>query len=128
MAFEEDFPFEEEKSVKGSSEEDFFAEENGFGDAGDGFANLDQAGDASELKGDVENLQSQQEALVSKVRELEEVINTMEPKITATQERLEGSLSAATSQSEFLEPPVRPAIPRLERFQMSRHHLRCTVS
>lgn len=103
LAFEEDFPFEEEAPGRGSSEDDFFAEEKGLGD---GFASLDQAGDAGELKGDVENLQSQQEALVSKVRELEEVINTMEPKIAATQERLEGSLSAATSQSEFLEPEV----------------------
>lgn len=108
LAFEEDFPFEEETPSRGrgSSEDDFFAEERGLGDEGDGFGSLDQAGDAGELKGDVENLQSQQEALVSKVRELEEVINTMEPKIAATQERLEGSLSAATSQSEFLEPEV----------------------
>jgi TolA-binding protein len=105
LAFEEDFPFEEEvpSSGSGSSEDDFFAEDKGLGD---GFSSLDQAGDAGELKGDVENLQSQQEALVSKVRELEEVINTMEPKIAATQERLEGSLSAVTSQSEFLEPEV----------------------
>ena len=107
LAFEDDFPFEDDAPDAGrkSSEDDFFAEDNGFGDD-DEFASLDQTGDAGELKGDVENLQSQQEALVSKVRELEEVINVMEPKIAAAEERLEGSLSAATSQSEFLEPEV----------------------
>jgi len=105
LAFEDDFPFEDEAPARGrgSSEDDFFAEDRGMGD---GFSSLDQDGDASELKGDVENLQSQQEALVSKVRELEEVINIMEPKISATQERLESSLSAVTSQSEFLEPEI----------------------
>jgi TolA-binding protein len=108
LAFEEDFPFEEDVPAggdTGSSEDDFFAEDDGFGND-DGFGSMNQAGDTGELKGDVENLQSQQEALVSKVRELEEVINVMEPKIAAAEERLEGSLSAATSQSEFLEPEV----------------------
>ena len=49
---------------------------------------------------------TQQEALISKVRELEEILITLEPKVSATQERLEGSLSAVTSQSEFLQPEV----------------------
>ncbi len=112
LAFEEDFPFEDEqpaRQAKGSSsEDDFFADEGGFIEGGsDGdFASIDQGTDSRELKGDVQSLQSQQEALISKVRELEEILQTLEPRVSATQERLEGSLSAVTTQSEFLEPEV----------------------
>ena len=58
------------------------------------------------MKGDVGTLQTQQEALISKVRELEEVLSSLGPKINATQEQLEGSLSAVSGQSEYLEPEV----------------------
>ena len=135
LAFEEDFPFEDEefvdenggkgkKSKKASSErsieDDFFAEgdsasnsnkkveDDGFNDEEDpdGFASIDQKTDRGELKGDVESLQSQQEALISKVRELEEILSTLEPKIDAATERLEGSVSSVTDSSDFLEPEV----------------------
>ncbi len=131
LAFEEDFPFESEDDEMDfgdgkrerrdrrvdSAEDDFFAEdsefsnidesEDGFmeGDP-DGFASVDQRTDKNELKGDVESLQSQQEALISKVRELEEILSTLEPKITAASERLEGSVSSVTDSSDFLEPEV----------------------
>ena len=54
----------------------------------------------------MESLQNQQEALISKVRELEEVLITLEPKINAATERIEGGISATTDSSDFLEPEV----------------------
>ncbi len=132
LAFEEDFPFEDEEfaeedrsrgkrkraSRDSSIEDDFFAEDDSFSDSDggdddgfadedpDGFASVDQRTDRGELKGDVESLQNQQEALISKVRELEEMLSTLEPKIDAATERLEGSVSSATDSSDFLEPEV----------------------
>ena len=130
LAFEEDFPFEDERTMDrgdrrrgrddgefGSSEDDFFAEDKGFSDIDadedgfiegdpDGFASIDQRTDKSELKGDVESLQSQQEALISKVRELEEILSVLEPKINAASERLESGISSVTDSSDFLEPEV----------------------
>lgn len=110
LAFEEDFPFEDEQtasSAKGSgSEDDFFSEDGGLIESGGDFSSLEQGADSSALKGDVESLQSQQEALISKVRELEEILITLEPKVSATQEQLQGSLAAVSGQSQFLEPEV----------------------
>ena len=133
LAFEEDFPLEDEEFMdegrgkgrkarrggdrESSIEDDFFAEDDSFADSDggddgfadedpDGFASVDQSTDRGELKGDVESLQNQQEALISKVRELEEMLSTLEPKIDAATERLEGSVSSATDSSDFLEPEV----------------------
>ncbi len=110
LAFEEDFPFEDEqpaKNARGSAEDDFFAEDGALIEGGGGdFSSTEQSADSSALKGDVESLQSQQEALISKVRELEEILLTLEPKVSAAQERLEGSLASASGQSQFLEPEV----------------------
>ncbi len=99
LAFEEDFPFEEDRGRRGS-DDDFFGENSG------GFEGVDQQNDSDVLQGDVVALQTQQEVLVAKVRELEEGLGTLEPKVDATQERLEGSLSAISGTSEFLEPEV----------------------
>ncbi|GJL80173.1 MAG: hypothetical protein NPINA01_31620 [Nitrospinaceae bacterium] len=110
LAFEEDFPFEDEQPASasgGGGDDDFFAEDGALTDSGGGdFSSLDQGTDSMELKGDVESLQNQQGALISKVRELEEILSTLEPRVSATQERLEGSLSSVASQSEFLQPEV----------------------
>ena len=128
LAFEEDFPFEDERVDRGdrrrgrdedvgSNEDDFFAEDKGFSDDDlgddelmegdpDGFASIDQRTDKGELKGDVESLQSQQEALISKVRELEEILSVLEPKINAASERLESDVASVTDSSDFLEPEV----------------------
>ncbi len=111
LAFEEDFPFEDEQpasSAGGSGgEDDFFAEDGSLVEGGGGdFSSINQDADSSALKVDVESLQSQQEALISKVRELEEILLTLEPKVSATQERLEGSLASVSTQSQFLEPEV----------------------
>lgn len=110
LAFEEDFPFEDEQAARtvkgGEAEDDFFAEEGGLIESGGDFSSINQGADSSALQGDVESLQSQQEALISKVRELEEILLTLGPKVNATQERLEGSLAAVSGQSQFLEPEV----------------------
>jgi len=109
LAFEEDFPFEDEQPARSAGgdggEDDFFAEDGALIEGGGDFSSTEQSADSSALQGDVESLQSQQEALISKVRELEEILLTLEPKVSAAQERLEGSLASAT-QSQFLEPEV----------------------
>ena len=109
------------KARRGRSvEDDFFAEDDSFSDSYsdqkeggdfadedlDGFASIDQETDRGEIKGDVESLQNQQETLISKVRELEEILNTLEPKIEAATERIEGGVSSATDSADFLEPEV----------------------
>jgi len=111
LAFEEDFPFEDEQPTRAaggsSGDDDFFAEDGALAErGGEDFSSIEQGTDSKELKGDVESLQYQQEALISKVRELEEILQTLEPKVSATQERLEGSLSSVTNQSEFLQPEI----------------------
>ena len=117
LAFEDDIPEDERTSLEGEGDpfaeessgvdNEGFGDESGFEDSGDdGFASVDQETDKNELKTDVENLQGQQEALISKVRELQEIISTMEPKITATHEQLQGNLNGASQQVEFLEPEV----------------------
>ena len=132
LAFEEDFPFEDEEFVdegqrrgkkasrESSNDDDFFAEDKSFSDSGgmegeggfvdddpDGFTSVNQQTEQVEIKGDVENLQTQQETLISKVRELEEVLNTLEPKIDAATEQIEiGASSSDTDSVNFLEPEV----------------------
>ena len=111
LSFEDSEPEEEILS----KEEDPFAEEMGLEEMerdqdlieeGEGFASIDQETDEGEIKTDIESLQGQQEALIAKVRELQEVISTLEPKITATQEQLQGSLGNVSQQADYLEPEV----------------------
>ena len=117
LAFEEDFPFEDGEEASMKSDDDFFEEDirnedgdfafdEGSDEIADDFASIDQRSDKNELKSDVGALQTQQEELISKVRELEEVLSSLGPKINATQEQLEGSLSAVSGKSEYLEPEV----------------------
>ena len=114
LAFEEDFPFEEKR---GGKEDDFFGEDSG------GFEDVDQQNDSNVLQGDVVALQTQQEVLVAKVRELEEDLGTLGPKVNATQERLEGSLSAISGTSEFLEPEVEELKLQIARLKDDIAHL-----
>ena len=131
LAFEEDFPFEDEEFVgedrkrdkkarrENSSDDDFFGKDDSFSDSdgmagedgfaddeSDGFGSVNSQEDRVALEGDVENLQSQQETLISKVRELEEVLNTLEPKIDAATEQIEVGASSDTESVNFLEPEV----------------------
>ncbi|PIQ99259.1 MAG: hypothetical protein COV66_13665 [Nitrospinae bacterium CG11_big_fil_rev_8_21_14_0_20_45_15] len=111
IAFEDDFgtedgEFADKEGGKGG-EDDFFGETEGeFLNVDEQFPNPAQETAKSELKGDVENLQSQQGALAGKVRQMEEMLKTLEPKISATEQRLQGSLAAAKGKTEFLEPEV----------------------
>ena len=125
LAFEEDFPLDDEQAYKDEEDDSFFDDDQSLDDGfeldgneedfDDDFASIDQRTDKNELKGDVGALQTQQEALISKVRELEEVLASLGPKINATQEQLEGSLSAVTGQSEYLQPEVEELKLQVER-------------
>jgi len=141
LAFEEDFPFEDDSQASGEGEDDFFDEgENSSGDdfafdddqalgeGEDDFASIDQRSDKNELKMDVGTLQTQQEALISKVRELEEVLSALGPKINETQEKLEGSLSAVSGQSEYLEPEVEELKLQVARLSDEITHIRSVKS
>ena len=110
LAFEEDFPFEDEKTSDSieraaggkTTEDDFFADDP-VEDVAETVTSL--TAEKSALQGDVEGLQVQQEALVSKVRELEETINTLEPRLEAAQENLDGGV-AGSEKLDYLEPEV----------------------
>lgn len=71
-----------------------------------GFDSIDQKSDVEEMKVDIQILQSQQEALIQRVKELQAVIQDMEPRLMATQERLENNLSMAAGQTESLIPEI----------------------
>ncbi len=110
LAFEDDALFEEEAGFEnqgqgGGSEDDFFADEGGGGRDG-GFASVEPSVEVNEVKQNVESLQQQQVALIGRVRELDEQLRSLEPRVDATQQRLEGSLSTMSEKSEFLEPEV----------------------
>jgi TolA-binding protein len=66
---------------------------SGMGGDGGGFASVDQKTDKAELEVDVAALQSQQEELMFRVQELQKIVNNLEPRLTATQERVYASLS-----------------------------------
>jgi len=113
IGFDDEIPFEEpDNEMSNVSEDDFFGEEPSGGSDGfdeglnDGFASIDQPTDSGEMKVDLENLQDQQEALNAKVRELQEIISALEPKISATQEQLQGNLGNISQKADFLEPEV----------------------
>ena len=60
---------------------------------GGGFVSVDQKTDKEEFKGDVASLHSQQEALLLRVQELQKIVSNLEPRLAATQERVNASLS-----------------------------------
>ncbi len=115
VGFEDEIPFDEpDNEMSDVSENDFFGDEpaaandgGGFDDGfNDGFASIDQPADSGEMKVDLENLQDQQATLNAKVRELQEIISALEPKISATQEQLQGNLGNISQKADFLEPEV----------------------
>ncbi|MGP0564663.1 MULTISPECIES: tetratricopeptide repeat protein [unclassified Nitrospina] len=71
-----------------------------------GFDSIDQKTDIEEMKVDIQILQSQQEALIQRVKELQTVIQDMEPRLTATQERLETNLNMTAQQTMGLAPAI----------------------
>jgi len=70
---------------------------------GGGFVSVDQKTDKQEFKGDVAALQSQQEELLFRVQELQKIVNNLEPRLTATQEQVNASLSAGMGSSNVNE-------------------------
>jgi len=72
---------------------------NAAASGGGGFASVDQKTDKEELKVDIAVLQSQQEDLMFRVQELQKIVNNLEPRLTATQEKMDASLSAGAGSS-----------------------------
>jgi len=125
LAFEEGFGDDLDKDFseadsKSTAEDDFFADDKDLSevksqgsdffdddkiDSG-GFVSVDQKTDQDELKADVEVLQGQQEVLISRVRELQEIIQTFEPRLAATQDSLQNSMASSSEQTQSLEPEV----------------------
>ena len=69
---------------------------NGSIRGGGGFVSVDQKTDKEEFKVDVATLHSQQDALLLRVQELQKIVSNLEPRLTATQERVGASLSAGS--------------------------------
>lgn len=125
LAFEQEFETQDEgasKTASQSEEDSFFSDDQGGGQqeenfdgfddvgqmpaGGDGFASVNQGAASSELRTDVETLQAQQEALITRVRELQEIIQTMEPRLAAAQTQLENSASGIGGQAEVMKPEI----------------------
>ena len=70
---------------------------------GGGFASVDQKTDKEELKMDVAVLQSQQEDLMFRVQELQKIVSNLEPRLAATQEKMDVSMSAGAGSSKVNE-------------------------
>ncbi len=103
LAFESDAPVDQKKS-----EDDFFADDKGKGkDKESGFASTEHETDSKEMKTDVQGLQDKQEVLTKKVKELEQTLMVLQPKVDATQQKLEGGLGAISQKSDYLEPEVK---------------------
>ena len=68
-----------------------------LGGSGGGFVSVDQKTDKEEFKVDVATLHSQQEALLLRVQELQKIVSNLEPRLTATQERVDASMSIGSS-------------------------------
>jgi TolA-binding protein len=71
--------------------------------SGGGFASVDQKTDKQELKVDVAVLQSQQEDLMFRVQELQKIVNNLEPRLTATQEKMDASLTTGAGSTQVNE-------------------------
>jgi len=98
---EEDFFFDEETKVQPapkpkSQPAEKIEQGSGVISDGGGFVSVDQKTDKEEFKVDVATLHSQQEELMFRVQELQKIVSNLEPRLAATQERLDASLSAGT--------------------------------
>ncbi len=129
---EEGSEFDEEQQASNNEEDGFFADDagggsddsgfddSGFDDSGfedssadsgsggssGGFSSVDQATGGGELRTDIETLQAQQEALITRVRELQEIIQTMEPRLAAAQTQLENTMGGTTAAAQSIQPDV----------------------
>lgn len=71
--------------------------------SGGGFVSVDQKTDKQEFKGDVTALQIQQEELMFRVQELQKIVNNLEPRLAATQEQVNASLSGGSGSPKVNE-------------------------
>lgn len=108
---DEDGFFADDESGGGSDDSGF--DDSGFDDPpseggsdGGGFASVNQGAGSNELRTDVETLQAQQEALITRVRELQEIIQTMEPRLAAAQTQLESGIGGAAGQGQAMQPDI----------------------
>ena len=67
-------------------------QESGVISDGGGFVSVDQKTDREEFKMDVATLHSQQADLMFRVQELQKIVSNLEPRLAATQQRLETAL------------------------------------
>lgn len=73
---------------------------------GGGFVSVDQTTDKNEFKTEVAALHTQQAELMFRVQELQKIVSNLEPRLTATQERVESSLLSGT-QSPRVQEEIR---------------------
>jgi TolA-binding protein len=69
---------------------------SGTSRSGGGFVSVDQTTDKEEFKMDVATLHTQQEALLFRVQELQKIVSNLEPRLAATQERVNAALPAGS--------------------------------
>ena len=73
---------------------------------GGGFVSVDQKTDREEFKMDVAALHSQQADLMFRVQELQKIVSNLEPRLAATQQRLESSLRSGSESPKVQEDIV----------------------
>ncbi len=102
---EEDSFFGEDQSAPNSMSQPPADLEQRSGEISDGggFASVDQKTDKEELKMDVTTLRIQQEELIFRVQELQKIVNNLEPRLAATQERVDASLATGSGSSKVDE-------------------------
>jgi TolA-binding protein len=103
---EEDFFFEDEPKAQPapqphSQPAEQMKQGSGVVSDGGGFASVDQKADKEELKADLTTLQIQQEELMFRVQELQKIVNNLEPRLAATQEQVDASLSMGAGNAEI---------------------------
>ncbi len=81
-------------------------QESGVISDGGGFVSVDQKTDREEFKIDVAVLHSQQADLMFRVQELQKIVSNLEPRLAATQQRLESSLQSGSESPKVQEDIV----------------------
>lgn len=94
-------PVAQRKPVRQPAE--LIQQESGVISDGGGFVSVDQKTDRGEFKGDVAALHIQQEELMFRVQELQKIVGNLEPRLAATQERVESSLKTGPQSSQVQE-------------------------
>ena len=75
---------------------DSISQDSGMIGEESGFVSIDQKTDRDEFKIDVATLHKQQEELMFRVQELQKIVGNLEPRLTATQEKMAASMGSGT--------------------------------